>query len=304
MAESSLLRTVLATSPLSAPLKSGALSSPDVTFDFVDVSPVHKAFAPMVRDQAFDMAELAIVTGLQAVAFGRPIILLPAVVASRFQRGCLITRRENGIHTPGDLAGKRIGVRAYTQTTGMWVRAHLTGDYGLATDAMRWLTRDAAHVQEYVDPRFVEHAEDDRSLVDLLRQGVIDAAILGNDLPKDDEFVPVIADAAVRDKRWYEQHGFVPINHMIAVSNAACHAAPGAVREAYRLLVESHAGLAATAGTPSPYAFGLETLRRPVEYVIEACVEQGLLPRRLGIDEVFGPAEAILAGSRHVESSR
>ncbi len=46
MSESATLRTVLATSPLSAPIKSGALSSPRASFDFVEVSPVHKAFAP------------------------------------------------------------------------------------------------------------------------------------------------------------------------------------------------------------------------------------------------------------------
>jgi 4,5-dihydroxyphthalate decarboxylase len=295
MSEPNTMRTVLATSPLTAPLKSGALASPRVTFDFVDVSPVHKAFAPMVRDQRFDISELAIVTGLQAVAFGRPIILLPAVVASRFQRGCLITRRADGV-TPERLAGKRIGVRSYAQTTGMWVRAHLTEDYGIATDAMRWLTRDAAHVEQYRDPPFVEHADADLSLLDLLREGAIDAAILGNDLPKDEEFVPVIADAAVRDKAWYDQHGFVPVNHLVSVSAAASQRDPTAVREAYRLLVVSKAQLQGAPDAPSPYAFGFDTLRAPVEYVIDACVEQGLLPRRLSLDEVFGPAHAILDG--------
>jgi 4,5-dihydroxyphthalate decarboxylase len=82
MSESGTLRTVLATSPLTEPLKSGAVGSPGLTFDFVDVSPVHKAFAPMVRHESYDLSELAIVTALQAVAFGRPVILLPAVVAS------------------------------------------------------------------------------------------------------------------------------------------------------------------------------------------------------------------------------
>lgn len=297
MANSPTLRTVLAASPLSAPIKNGVLGSPHANFDFVDVSPVHKAFAPMVRDQTFDISELAIVTGLQAIAYGQPIILLPAVVASRFQRGCLITRRTGGVTTPESLVGKRVGVRAFTQTTGMWVRAHLTEDYGLATDSMHWVTRDAAHVEQYRDPAFVEHSEDDRSLVDLLREGVIDAAILGNDLPKDEEFVPVIADAAARDRAWYDQHGFVPINHVVSVSSAVGKRDPSAVRAIYRLLLESNARLQNPSDAPSPYAFGYETLREPVEYIIDACVEQGLLPRRLNVDEVFGPAQDILGGT-------
>lgn len=309
MSEVRTLRTVLATSPLTAPLKDGTLRREGIALDVVEVSPVHKAFAPMVRTAAYDLSELAIVTGLQAVAFGCPVILLPAVVASRFQRGCLITRRVGGIASPADLAGKRVGVRAYTQTTGMWVRAHLTEDYGLATRDMRWLTRDPAHVEAFHDPSFVTHAADDRSLVEMLRDGTIDAAILGNDLPKDDEFVPVIADAAARDRAWYDQHGFVPINHVVAASQVTCERDPDGVREAYGLLVEANARLDGSAATPSPYAFGFDTLRGPLEYTIDACVEQGLLPRRLTVDEVFAPARAILEGAatvghRHVESSR
>jgi 4,5-dihydroxyphthalate decarboxylase len=296
MSESGTLSTVLATSPLTEPLKSGAVGSPGLTFDFVDVSPVHKAFAPMVRHESYDLSELAIVTALQAVAFGRPVILLPAVVASRFQRGCLITRRTGGVASPQDLPGKRIGVRAYTQTTGMWVRAHLAEDYGLATASMRWLTRDPAHVEQYQDPSFVKHATDDKSLLDQLREGITDAAILGNDLPKDEEFVPVIADAGARDSAWYTQHGFVPINHLVSASAAACERDPGAIRAAYGLLLQSFGQLHAPAGKPSPYAFGFGRLLGPVQYVIDACLEQGLLPRSLSVDEVFGPAENILGG--------
>lgn len=97
------LRTVLANSPLSAPLKRGELSSPRVRLDFIEVAPVHKAFAPMVRQQAYDLCELAVVTALQAIAYGRPVVLLPAVVASRFQRGCLIASRARGPLAPRQL---------------------------------------------------------------------------------------------------------------------------------------------------------------------------------------------------------
>ncbi|HEV7776619.1 MAG TPA: hypothetical protein VGO76_07130 [Luteibacter sp.] len=288
------LRTVLATSPLSAPLKHGELTSPRVQLDFVDVSPVHKAFAPMVRTQAYDLSELAIVTCLQAIAYDRPVVMLPAVVASRFQRGCLIGYRPHGVPTPESLPGKRIGVRSYTQTTGMWVRAHLAEDYGLSTTDMRWLTHDPAHVEQYSDPAFVEHDGGGKSLVDMLRDGDIDAAIFGNDLPKGDEFAPVIVDAAARDAAWSQKHGFVPINHMVVASLDACRRDPGAVKEAYRLLAQAGSTAGTAAGGVNPTPFGFENLRKPVEWVIDACMEQSLLPRRISIDEVFGPAAEIL----------
>ena len=294
MSAPTVLRTVLANSPLSMPLKKGDIVSERVRLDFVDVAPVHKAFAPMVRTQAYDVCELAIVTCLQAIAYGRPVVMLPAVVASRFQRGCLIAYGPRGVVAPRDLAGKRIGVRSYTQTTGMWVRAHLAHDYGLATERMHWLTRDAAHVEEYKDPSSVEHMTGDKSLPQMLRDGEIDAAILGNDLPDDEAFVPVIADAQGRDQAWWQTHRFVPINHMVVVGADICARDPGAIREAYNLLLEADRRVPTPDDGVRMTQFGFEPLRAPVEWVIDACMEQGLLPRRLGIDEVFGPAEKIL----------
>ena len=233
------LITVLGYYPHTQALKDGSLTDPAVAFDFQEVSPVHKAFAPMVRSEAYDVCELAIVTALQALVYGRPVVLLPVVVASRFQRGCMIFYRPRGIVRPEELRGKRIGVRAYTQTTGMWVRSHLIDDYGLDIAGVDWLTRDGAHVEQYNDPDFVRHDGSDKGLVDMLRDGDIDAAILGNDLPKGDEFAPVIADADARDMAWWQKHRFMPINHMVVASRSVCERDPEAVRATYELLREA-----------------------------------------------------------------
>jgi 4,5-dihydroxyphthalate decarboxylase len=288
------LRTVLKTYPHTQALKRGALTDRDVTLDFVDVAPVHKAFAPMVRETAYDLCELAIVTALQAIAYGTPIVLLPAVVASRFQRGCIVGWTGHGIPDPATLAGKRVAVRAYTQTTGMWVRAHLAEDAGLDLRQVEWVTQDPAHVAEFQDPPYVSHAPKDQSLSEMLQRGDVDAAIFGNDLPTEPGFAPLIPDADARDQAWWNKHGFMPINHMVAASRAACDAHPEAVRAAYRLLKEAAAPLAAHDGQPVPYRFGFTALRDPVAYTIEACLRQDLLPRALTVDEVFAPAMELL----------
>jgi 4,5-dihydroxyphthalate decarboxylase len=299
MTATATLRTVLATASLATPLEQGAIKSPRVHLDFVDIDPVHvhDAFTPMVMQQAYDLCELAIVTCLQAIAYNRPIVMLPIVVASRFQRRCLIAYRPRGVPAAAELAGKRIGVRAYTQTTGMWVRAHLTEDYGLLTSSMRWITREPAHAEDYSDPPFVEHVEGKKNLPDMLRDGDIDAAILGRDLPKGDEFAPVIPDAAARDRAWWQQYGFMPINHMMVVSREASRRDPGAVAAAYGLLAQAYALNPVPEGTPNPLRLGFDALREPLRWIIEACLEQGLLHRRLSLEEVFGPAAELLGGS-------
>jgi 4,5-dihydroxyphthalate decarboxylase len=294
MSEVAHLSTALGTYPHTRAIKSGALASADVVLDFIEAEPIHKAFAPMVRRQAYDLSELAIVTAIQAVAFGKPIVLLPAVVASRLQRGCIIARRSDGKIDPLTLAGRRIGVRAYTQTTGMWVRAALNEDYGLATQDVSWVTHDPAHVEEYGDPAFVIHEDSGKSLPDQLRDGDIDAAILGNDLPKGDEFVPVIPDHRAVDQAWVARHGFMPINHVVVASRAAFEAKPEALRAAYRLLREGAARAERPAGAPDVTLFGLEALREPLAFIVAECLRQQLIGQRLDVDEMLAPAVALL----------
>lgn len=296
MSPSVPLHAVLKTTALTSPLKDGSLKSERVTLEFTEIEPIHKAFAPMVREAAFDLSELAIVTALQAVAFERPVVLLPVVLASRFQRGCLISYRPHGELKPEQLHGKRVGVRSYTQTTGMWVRAHLVEDYGLATSGIRWVTHDPAHVEPYRDPPFVEHPAHGKDLLAMLHDGDVDAAIFGNDLPTGDDYVPLIDNARSRDLAWAQQHGFVPINHVVAASAATCRREPAAVRAAYELLAQAERQQPPPAAGPRKTLSGIEALSGPLSWIIDACVEQALLPRKLSLDEVLGPAHALLDG--------
>ena len=68
------LRTLLGDHPGTSALKNGSLRSDLVAFDFAVYSPTNKGFKPMVREQAFDVAEMAIVTYLMARSFGKPMV--------------------------------------------------------------------------------------------------------------------------------------------------------------------------------------------------------------------------------------
>ena len=108
--------------PHTGALRDGAVASSLVALDFADIAPIHRAFAPMVREQRFDVSEMAIATFLQAKAYGKPLVLLPVVLSARFQQSALLCRADSDIGGPCDLIGCRVGVRAYSQTTGLWLR--------------------------------------------------------------------------------------------------------------------------------------------------------------------------------------
>src|ERR1700756_5343093 len=97
------LRTLLGDHACTAALKNGALKSDLISFDFADYSPTHTGFKPMVREQAFDVSEMAIVTYLMARSFGKPMVLLPAVVMARSQHGFALYNAKRGTLTPAGL---------------------------------------------------------------------------------------------------------------------------------------------------------------------------------------------------------
>ncbi len=180
MAESLTLFTLLASFPNTKALKTGAVSSPLVSFNFADVKVSNTQFKPLVREQKYDLGELAIVTYLQAKEYGTPYVLLPVVVVGRNQHHTIFHNAGRRPLNPSDLTGKRVGVRAYTQTTGCWVRGFLADDYGVDVNRCRWITFEDAHVAQYRDPPIVERAPEGKVIKQMLIDGELDAAILGD----------------------------------------------------------------------------------------------------------------------------
>ncbi|HEU5274157.1 MAG TPA: phosphate ABC transporter substrate-binding protein [Xanthobacteraceae bacterium] len=281
------LHTMLGNYANTKPLKSGAVRSDLVDFDFVEVKVANNQFKQVVRDAKYDVAELAIATYLQAKAFGKPYVLLPAVLVSRGQHHTIAYNPERGALEPSELNGKRVGVRAYTVTTGTWVRGILASQYGVDLGTVEWITFEDPHVAEYRDPDFVKRAPAGKELVQMLLDGEVDAAVVGDKLP-DPRLEHLIPDPEVQAKAWAERHGGVPINHMVVVRTELARSRPDIVKEVFRQLHQSKlaAGLA-DGGALDPYRFGVEACRPTLEIIIDFCHRQQLIPRRLSVDELF-----------------
>jgi 4,5-dihydroxyphthalate decarboxylase len=280
--------TLLGSYPNTTALKDGAVNSDLVAFDFADVKVSNTAFKPLVRDAKFDVAELAIVTFLQAKVYGKPYALIPATVLGRGQHHTIAYNPERGALKPSELTGKRVGVRAYTQTTGAWVRGFLADDYGVDTAKVRWVTFEDPHLAEYKDPDFVTRAPERKNLTPMLLDGELDAAIVGDKLP-DPRLKPLIPDADAVARQWAETHGGVPINHMMVVRNTIAKTRSDAVKEIYRMLHDSRRAVPPPAdnGLLDPWRFGIEPNRRSLEIIIDYSFRQRLIPRKFSVDELF-----------------
>lgn len=238
-------------------------------------------FKRVVREHELDVAELAIMTYLVAKVHRTPYRLLPFVAVARFQHPYL---RFNAERTPSlkpeDLEGKRVGVRSYSVTTGTWVRSVLMEDHGVDIGRVSWVTFEEPHVAQFRDPPNVQRAPAGKDITGMLLAGELDAAILGA-IPTDERLKPLIRDIEGGARRWQERHGgAIQLNHLVVVKEGMPREQAD---EVYRLLLESkHA-----AGDPPHLPHGLEANRRNLEVAIDCALRQGMIPRRLTVEELF-----------------
>jgi 4,5-dihydroxyphthalate decarboxylase len=180
-------------------LKDGSVSSPGLSFDFIEVSPITRAFRNMAVDQAYDVSEMALVTYMLARVYNKPIVGLPIVLVRSSLLPGLVTAEDSPISDPRELAGKTLGIRSYTQTSGVWVRGIMQDGFGLDLGSLKWVTFEGAHLDEYKDPANVTRAGSDKNMLDMVKSGELAAAI---GLPAGSGVRSLLPDASKAEAVW------------------------------------------------------------------------------------------------------
>jgi 4,5-dihydroxyphthalate decarboxylase len=266
---------------------------------YARISPIFAAFARMVRHLEFDICELALATYLQAHEAGIPVTLLPAVMSGDVHHHSLNRWSASAPLAPRELAGKRIGVRSYSQTSGMWVRGILREEFGVEAADVTWVTTEPCHVEQYREPGNVERV--DGNVADLLRDGQVAAAILApvaGDAPAPG-LVPVIPDAGTAGLEWIDRHGTTPVNHLVVVRSDMLRQHPETVSRFYQALRRAIADTSSERpDTPGGWVVAAgwsDSLARCLELAGSYALEQGLLRSRPDIGEI--ERECAIAGS-------
>ncbi|WP_193334792.1 ABC transporter substrate-binding protein [Devosia beringensis] len=304
MADKLILKTWFEMAPHLEALVDGRVTSERIVLDRVNY-PFPKAVRALVRDEEFDVSEVPLTTLALARAYRDTYIGLPVVVSRDFHQRSIVVRKDAPFHGPADLAGKRIGVRAYSVTTGVWVRGILQEEFGVDPAKVTWVTTEDAHVSEYSEPSNVERAPAGADLLDLLLKGEIDAAIglRNHDFSK---VRYLFDDVDKATAEWHRKTGVYPVNHIMSVRCTLAAAHPWLSAEIFRMFEEAKQ-LAMQAGWQAQPTFidgtaretllamvgpdlmpnGLIPNRPAFSMLLEMAHHQGLTPRLFGIDDVI-----------------
>src|SRR5262249_22325355 len=302
------LTTAIATYGHTRALKDGTIHSERVVFKHVEVSPITSAFRRMVRGLDFDIAEMALSTYLCARAYQKPITALPIYLLRRFEHGSIVYNTNSGVQSPVDLHGRRVGVRSYTLTPGVWVRGILQDVYGVDLQQVQWVLFGDEHVAEYVAPAQVVPAPADIDILSALRSGEIAAAIgvRAADAP---EIQPLIPQARQAGMAYFTHAGVYPISHLVVVKDELLQTYPWLAEELFGLFkaAKDHYLGHLRAGThQNPEDQAMQAMRQAIgddpllngvvpnhqtlETFVRFNVEQQIIPHPMAVAALFPPS--------------
>jgi 4,5-dihydroxyphthalate decarboxylase len=263
-------------------LKDGSVSTPGIDFEFAEVSPITRAFRPMATQQAYDAAEMALATYMLARVYGKPVLGLPIVLVRSSLLPGLVTSSASAATDPRELNGKTLGIRSYTQTSGVWVRGILADAFGLDLSSLKWMTFEGSHLDEYVDPANVTRAPEGANMADMVKSGELAAAI---GLPAAEGLRPYLADPAASEASWAQSSGVRTVNHILTVKQSLVDADPSLPAKLMDLF-ERARGSNGAAVPP----IGVEPNRKAFETLARYAYEQKVTPRQMSVEELFPTA--------------
>lgn len=293
------------------------VATPGAELQFVAVDPMIAAYRRMVRELAYDVCELAPTTYLIAREAGVPLVALPVFLMRRFHHADILCRRGSGIDSPGDLEGRDVGVRAYSVTTGVWVRGLLAQEYGVDHRRIRWLVDDDEHVTSLRLPGNVERLAAGDSLAAAFSDGRIQAAFGGRAgigrsgapragwtaaRPEVDHY-PLFEDADAEDERSYRSTGVYPLHGLVCVRQELIERAPWLAQVLMAAFEESKRLALANLGEggtlahqrallgSDPLPYGIAANRTTLEALVDFSLDQGLTTRRVALTDLFVPAD-------------
>ena len=312
------LKIAVAEHPHTAAIRNGSIAIHSVEAEFITVKPQIGAFRRMVRELEFDVCELAPTTYIIARAHGSPFVALPIFVVRRFHHSGMLVRPDAGIKVPKDLEGKRVGVRAYSVTTGVWLRQVFMDEYGLDITKVTWVVDDEEHVTQLKLPANVIHAPDGKSLADMIAVGELDAGVeaaagigrtgspAGGWQEVEADYPDLIPNAAEVEANYYHRTGVYPMHGTIVVKDAVLEKHPWVARSLYDAFerakndwvaklnsgeatgatADKYRALAKIVG-PDPLPYGIEINRKTIAALEKTAFDQGLTPRRMSTEELF-----------------
>ena len=267
-----------------------------------------------LRGGEFDAAEVSASSYLAARDNDLPFRAIPVFLHRRFRHGFMFVKSGEGIKTPKDLIGRKVGVKTLMTTAVLWMRGILEHEYGVPLKSIDWfaeLENDVA-VKLPADLKLTR-LPDDKSVETMLAEGELDA-VLHSDLikpflAKDTRVARLFPDHKKEETAYFQKTGIFPIMHVLGLRQSLVEQHPWVAVNLFKALNEAKAIAMERMKNPrivplawyrdaweeqekilgpDPWQYGLtEANKRNLETLSAYSHEQGLIKKKPSLDELF-----------------
>ena len=268
----------------------------------------------MLRNREFDIAELSMSNYLMAKYTGLQFTAIPVFLHRRFRHGFIFLNTNKGIKKPADLMGRRVGLRNFQATANLWIRGILEHEHGLPHRSVRWLKQDEEEV-DWTPPADldIQRIAPGKSVEKMLVEGELDALIhpeiIQPILAKDQRVNRLFPNYRDLEIDYYKRTGIFPIMHTTAIKQEIVDKNPWVAINLMQAFEESKKAAYKRMENPrivplawfrsfleeqeellghDPWVYGLgEINRNALETLMQYSREQGLLGRKMSLEELF-----------------
>jgi 4,5-dihydroxyphthalate decarboxylase len=299
-----------------------ALKEGTVRPDGIDLKVVTAMDSPtrhwrFLRGHEFDVAEVSSSSYIAARDNDHPFRAIPVFPHRRFRHGFAFVNNGKGIRAPKDLIGKKVGVKFFLNSAALWLRGILQHEYGVPFKSIDWYTdldEDVAEAAFPADLR-LNRVPPAKSIVGMLVDGELDA-ILHPDIirplrEKDPRVGRLFPNYKAEEAAYFKKTGIYPIMHVIGIKQEIVEKYPWVAVNLYQAFNEAKAAAMRRMENPriapivwyreaweeqeeifqsDPWEYGLtQRNRHNLETLVGYSHEQGLIKRRIPLDELFLP---------------
>ena len=268
----------------------------------------------MIRNREFDVAELSMSNYLMAKYTGLPFAAIPVFLHRRFRHGFVFLNATKNIRKPSDLIGKRVGLRNFQATANLWIRGILEHEYQLPHRSIQWFKQDEEEV-EWTPPSGlnIQRVAAGKNVETMLVEGELDALIhpevIQPILAKDQRVNRLFPTYRELEIEYFKRTGIFPIMHTTAIKREVVEKYPWVPINLMQALEEAKKAAYKRMENPrivplawfrhfleeqdeilgaDPWAYGLgDSNRKNLETLMQYSQEQGLLGRKMSLDELF-----------------
>jgi len=274
-------------------------------------------FHRMCNYLEFDASEMSL--GAHCYLIGRgdsPFVGIPAFPSRAFRHSMVYYNTASGIRKPDDLNGKRIAIREWGMTALVWILGILGEEYGVDLCSIDWVAVKKPRVPIVMpEGARIRYMNPTQTLSDMLASGEVDAALI-HQAPAcfaggAADVQRMFPDYKTAEIEYYRRTGIHPIMHCVVLRKDRHQESPWVLRSIYETLLKARQKtMAALSNTQALAAmipmlpafmeetvqvfgkdfwpYGLTANRHTLEKLVLYAFQQGLTPRLLSIEELFG----------------